>query len=79
MLELTIYLSCIKATQAVCEQSYFLTTVVLDFKGLTVKMMVKISSSDLKLHPETNGTDGFHWLDVPCVKMDCEVTILAVI
>ena len=33
-LELNIYLSCIKATQAVCEQSYFLTTVVLDFKGL---------------------------------------------
>ena len=33
VLELNIYLSCIKATQAVCEQNFFLTTADLDFKA----------------------------------------------
>ena len=42
VLELNIYLSCIKATQAVCEQSYFFDHSSLGLERVNVKMMVKI-------------------------------------
>ena len=46
VLELNVYLSCIKATQAVCEQSYFFDHSSLGLERVNVKMMVNISSSD---------------------------------
>ena len=79
MLELNIYLSCIKATQAVCEQSYFFDHSSLGLER--VKIMVKISSSDFwssTLKPMV--LMDFTWCTM-CKNawtnptMDCEVTI----